>query len=244
VTCCEIIQKFRNKGEVVMKRLLRIFALLMAASMLVWMVGCGGDDDDDDNDNDAGPMPEVLSTTPAAGGTQGGNAAVTFTLNKALAEATVSGAAGTTAIQGTNVVFTPSPAIPAGPVTLTLTGSDAGGQEVTSTLSFTATEPDLVAPSLVGANCDPPDGASGVDPAAYPEKLIIAFDENLASATVTAKDPDFNSVDTVEGMNVVITFLQYTLPNETPVSISVTVTDAAGNATDATYGFETMEKPQ
>ena len=246
VTCCEIIQKFRNKGEVVMKRLLRIFALLMAASMLLWMVGCGGDYDDDDNnnDNDAGPVPEVLSTLPAAGASQGGNAPITFTLNKALAEATVSGAAGSTAIVGTNVVFTPSPAIPAGPVTLTLTGKDAGDQEVTSTLSFTATEPDLVAPSLVGASCDPVDGASGVDPAGYPEKMIIAFDEALATGTITAKDPDFNSVDTVEGQNVVITFLQYTMPNETPFSVSVTVTDAAGNSADVVYGFETMAKPE
>jgi hypothetical protein len=227
-----------------MKRLLRIFAWLMAASMLIWMVGCGGDDDDDDNnDNDAGPVPEVLSTSPAAGGSQGGNVKVVFTLNKQLAEANVTGAAGTTAIVGTNVEFTPSPSIPVGSVTLTLTGKDAGGQEVTHTLTFNATEVDTTPPSLVGASCVPADGASGVDPAGITE-LVVKFSETIASATVTAKDPSFNSTDTVAGDTLTITFLAYTLPNETPVSISITAVDGAGNSADVEYGFETMEKAQ
>jgi hypothetical protein len=227
-----------------MKRLLRIFAWLMAASMLMWMVGCGGDDDDDDNnDNDAGPMPEVLSTTPAAGGSQGGNVKVVFTLNKQLAEASVAGAAGTTAIAGTTVVFTPSPAIAEGSVTLTLTGKDAGGQEVSHTLTYTATAVDTTAPALVGASCVPANGASGVDPAGI-TALTVKFSETLASATVTAKDPSFNSTDTVAGDTLTITFLAYSLPNETPVSISITAVDGAGNSADVTYGFETMEKAQ
>jgi hypothetical protein len=229
-----------------MKRLLRIFAWLMAASMLIWMVGCGGDDDDDDdNDNDAGPVPEVLSTSPAAGGSQGGNVKVVFTLNKQLAEASVAGAAGTTAIVGTNVEFTPSPAIAVGSVTLTLTGADAGGQEVTYSLTFNATEVDEDPPELVGASCVPADGASGVDPAGITE-LVVKFNEPLSAddTVVTAKDPTFNSTDTVAGDTLTITFLAYTLPNETPVSISITAVDGAGNSADVTYGFETMEKAQ
>jgi hypothetical protein len=227
-----------------MKRLLRIFAWLMAASMLIWMVGCGGDDDDDDNnDNDAGPVPEVLSTSPTAGGSQGGNVKVVFTLNKQLAEASVAGAAGTTAIVGTNVEFTPDPAIAVGSVTLSLTGADAGGQEVTYSLTFNATEVDEDPPVLVGASCVPADGASGVDPAGITE-LVIKFNETIASATVTAKDPSFNSTDTVAGDTLTVTFLAYTLPNETPVSLSITAVDGAGNSADVTYGFETMEKAQ
>jgi hypothetical protein len=229
-----------------MKRLLRIFAWLMAASMLIWMVGCGGDDDDDDdNDNDAGPVPEVLSTSPTEGGEQGGNVKVVFTLNKALdpAATTVTGASGTTAVVGTTVEFTPDPAIPVGSVTLTLTGADVGGQTVTHTLTFNALEVDEDPPVLVGASCVPADGADGVDPAGITE-LVIKFNEALGSATVTAKDPTFNSTDTVAGDTLTITFLAYTLPNETPVSISITAVDGAGNSADVTYGFETMMKAQ
>jgi hypothetical protein len=218
----------------------------MAASMLIWMVGCGGDDDDDDNnDNDAGPMPEVLSTSPAAGASQGGNVKVVFTLNKQLAEASVTGAAGTTAIVGTNVEFTPDPTspIPVGSVTLTLTGTDAGGQEVTSSLTFNSLEVDEDPPVFVSAV--PADGATGVDPAGITE-LVLTFNEPLSAddTVVTAKDPTFNSTDEVSGDTLTITFLAYTLPNETVVSISVTAVDLAENSTDIEYSFETMAKEQ
>ncbi len=231
-----------------MKRLSRIFALLMAASMLIWLIGCGGDDDDDDNNNnnDAGPVPEVSSTTPAAGTSQAGNSAVTFNLNKQLAEASVSGAVGATAIAGNSVVFTPSPAIAEGSVTLTLTGKDAGGQEVSYTLTFTVLVADSTPPALAGASCVPPDGATGVDPATHPDGLTIAFSEALASATITAKEPDFTATDALsaDGTAVEIAFLQYSLPNETTVTINLTVTDAAGNPADVVYTFTTMEKPE
>lgn len=231
-----------------MKRLSRIFALLMAASMLIWMIGCGGDDDDDDNNNnnDAGPVPEVQSTIPAAGASQAGNSAVTFNLNKQLAEASVSGAAGATAIAGNSVVFTPSTPIAEGSVTLTLTGKDAGGQEVTSTLTFTVLAADTTAPAIVGASCVPPNGATGIDPAAHPDGLTIAFSEALSSATITAKDPDFAATDALsaDGTKVEIAFLQYSLANETTYTFSLTIEDAAGNTADVTYSFVTMAKPE
>jgi hypothetical protein len=227
-----------------MKRLLRIFALLMAASMLIWLVGCGGDDDDDDNDNDAGPVPTVVSASITAGASIAGNTTITFTMNKALASANVTGAAGTTTISGTSVIFTPSPAM-SGSVTLSVTGEDAGGQAIDPpySITFTATEPDTTPPSLVGASCVPANGASGVDPAGITE-LVVKFSEALKSATVTSKDPDFNSTDTVAGDTLTITFLAYSLPNETPVSIGITAADPSGNSADVTYGFETMEKAQ
>ena len=228
-----------------MKRLSRIFALLMAASMLIWLVGCGGDDDDDDNnDNDAGPVPTVTGASVTAGASIPGNTTITFTLNKAVASATVSGAAGTTAVSGTSVIFTPSPAM-SGAVTLSVTGEDAGGQAIDPpySISFTATAPDTTAPTLVGASCVPADGASGVDPAGITE-LVVKFSEALGTATLTSKEPDFNSTDVVAGDTLTITFLAYSLPNETPVSVGITVTDPSGNSADVVYGFETMEKPE
>jgi hypothetical protein len=242
VTCCEKYKSL-EKGEVLMKRSLRIFALLAVASMLIWIAGCGGDDDEEE---DLGPVPVVESTIPAAGATIAGNASVTFTLNKTLAEVTVAGAAGTATIAGKIVTFTPTGDMPAGPVTLTLTGADSGGQEVTHSLSFTAGAVDKDAPALDGGNCDPKDGASGIDPADYPEKIVIAFNEVVSEATVTAKDPDFKSTDEVaaDGMSLVLAFLQYSMPNETPFTIKVAVKDAAGNEAELEYSFETMAKEQ
>jgi hypothetical protein len=226
-----------------MKRSLRIFALLAAASMLIWMVGCGGDDEEEE---DLGPEPVVESTIPAPGATVAGNASVTFTLNKTLAEASVAGAAGTTTVAGKVVTFVPTGNMPAGPVTLTLTGADSGGQEVTHTLSFTAGAVDETPPALDGGNCDPKDGADGVDPADYAETITIAFSEALADATVTSKEPDFKSTDelSADGKSLVITFLQYSMPNETEFVIAITASDAAGNSAELEYSFTTMAKEQ
>jgi len=227
-----------------MKRLSRIFALLMAASMLIWLIGCGDDAATDDDDDDVGPVPTVTGASVTAGASVPGNTTVTFTMNKALASANVAGAAGTTAISGTSVIFTPSPAM-SGSVTLSVTGKDAGGQEIAPaySITFTATAPDTTAPTLVGASCVPANGASGVDPAGI-TALVVKFSEALKTAIVTSKDPSFNSTEAVAGDTLTITFLAYSLPNETPVSIAITVTDPSGNSADVTYGFETMEKPQ
>jgi hypothetical protein len=217
-----------------MKRLLRIFALLMAASMLIWIAGCGDDDDDDDDDVD----PEVLSTTPAEGGTQAANASVTFNMNRSVPDAAVAGVAGTTAVQGNSVVFTPTDKA-AGSRSLTLTSGD-----FSFTLNYTATQVDETPPALVGASCDPKDGADGVDPADYPEKLEVAFSEALADATVTSTDPEFKFTPTVDGEKLVISFLQYSMPNETEFEIAITAVDPAGNSVDVVYGFTTMAKEQ
>jgi hypothetical protein len=223
-----------------MRKLLSILALLTAVSMLIWIAGCGGDDEEEE---DLGPEPVVESTIPAAGETIAGNATVTFNLNKTLAEASVAGAAGTVTIAGKVVTFQPSPDMPAGAVTLTLTGADAGGQEVTHSLSFTAGAVDKDPPAL--GTCDPKDGADGVNPDDYPEKIEIGFSEAV-TATITAKDPDFKSSDemSADGKTMVVSFLQYTMPNETEFTITVSATDAAGNAADLEYGFTTMAKEQ
>ena len=81
-----------------MKRLLRIFALLTAASMLIWIAGCGDDDDDDD---DAGPVPKVVSVSIAEGGSVGGTQPIQVTFSKKVDDGNitiaVSGATGSVA---------------------------------------------------------------------------------------------------------------------------------------------------
>jgi len=227
-----------------MKRFLRIFALLMAASMLLWIAGCGGDDDDDDDDAADSTPPALLSSTPAAGGTQAGNAAVTLTFDENVTEATVvSGGTGAAVPAGTVVTFTPSPALAAGAVTLVISVKDAAGNETQATLSFTATTPDTTPPALDSAACVPADGASGIDPSGMTE-LVIAFNEDLASAKVTSTDPEFRFTDKLEGGVLTLTFLQYSPPNETTVAVGVDATDMAGNTTSAEYSFTTMAKEE
>ena len=225
-----------------MKRLLRIFALLMAASMLIWIAGCGGDDDDDD-DNDVDDIaPVMLSSTPAAGGTQAANAVVTFTYDENIAKATVTSGNGTAVAAGTVVTVTPSAA--AGSVTISVDVEDAAGNKTSSSVSYTAAAADTTPPALSGGACDPKDGADGVDPADYPEKLVIAFSEALSEAKVSAVDPDFKFTPTLSGKTLEIAFLQYSMPNETPFTITIAATDLAGNAAEIKYSFTTMAKEQ
>jgi hypothetical protein len=226
-----------------MKRFLRIFALLMAASMLLWIAGCGDDDDDDDDADDTTP-PALISSVPAAGGTQAGNAAVTLTFDEDIASATVvSGGTGTAVPAGSVVTFTPSPALPAGAVTLVISVADAAGNETQATVSYTATTPDTTPPALDGAACTPADGASGVDPAGMTE-LVIAFNEDLAEVKVTSTDPEFKFTDALEGGVLTLTFLQWSPPNETTITVGVDATDMAGNTTSAEYSFTTMAKEE
>jgi hypothetical protein len=227
-----------------MKRLLRIFALLMAASMLIWMAGCGDDDDDDDDVDEVAPV--LVSSIPTAGGTQPGNSAVTWTFDETIAEATVTGAAGATAVQGAAVVFTPSPAIPAGAVNLTCVAKDAAGNETTAALSFTAAAEDPDPPKLDGGGCDPKDGADGVDPADYPEALVVALNEACSEVKVSSTDPEFKFTPELaaDGKSLNIKFLQYSMPNETPFEIVLTATDLAGNQAELKYSFTTMAKEE
>jgi hypothetical protein len=232
-----------------MRKLLSIFALLTAASMLIWLAGCGDDDDDDE----VGPPPQFESWSIAEGAELAGNATITANFDKPIATATitVTGATGSTEVVGKSATFTPSPDMPAGPHTASVSAEDSDGQaaEGTTSVNFTATAPDIIAPSIVDASCDPKNGATGVDPAAYTEKIVIAFSEKVASAVVTLKDPDFSSTDELaaDGMSLNVNFLKVDLSNEQTYTIEVLAKDAAGNPKDdavLTYSFTTMAKEQ
>jgi hypothetical protein len=223
-----------------MKRFLRIFALLVAASMLLWIAGCGDDDDDDD---DTAPPAALVSTIPDANGSQPGNSAVTFTFDAAMASATVTGATGTVSVAGMNVVFTPTEPYPSGSTTLSLSGKDANDNDVTASLTYTAEPVDLDPPVLDGPSCVPPDAATGVDPAGMTE-LVIAANEDLSDAKVKSTDPEFNFTDKVEGKLVTLTFLQWSPPNETTLTVELDITDLAGNTATVTYSFTTMAKEE
>lgn len=231
-----------------MNRLLRIFALLTAASMLIWIAGCGEEEEEEEK----GPAPKVDAVNISEGQEVAGNTAIVVTFSKAVETATitVSGATGAVSgLPGKTATWTPSPDMPAGAHTLSITAEDSAGQGLDpafTPVNFTATAPDTTPPALDVANCDPKDGADGVDPADYPEQIVLAFSEKLKEAKVSSKEPDFKSTDelSADGKTLTIKFLQFTLPNETEFTIKVAATDAAGNPAALEYSFTTMAKEQ
>jgi hypothetical protein len=228
-----------------MKRLLRIFALLTAASMLIWIAGCGGDDEEEEK----GPPPEVSAISITEGAEVAGNTAITITFSKAMesVSVTVTGATGAVTVDGKVATWTPSPDMPSGAHTLTGSGTDKEDQSVDfGPVNFSATAPDNEPPALDGGACDPKDGATGVDPAGYPDKLVIAVKDNVgvADVKITAADPEFGFTEELADGKLTVSFLKYSMPNETEFTITVSASDAAGNTAELTYGFTTMAKEQ
>jgi hypothetical protein len=227
-----------------MRKLLRIFALLMAASMLVWLAGCGDDDDDDEE-----AVPVVQSVMAAgsalAGATVPANASIVVTFDIVVTAATVTvDATGTTAVSGKTATWTPTGNMSEGGHALT--AIEANGQTVAvpgGTISFTVTVPDTEAPTLDGGNCDPEDGEDGVDPADYPEKISAAISDNVAvtDAKVTSTDPDFPYIDDFADGQLTLTFQKYSMPNETEYTIEIEATDGTNKA-NLTWTFTTMAK--
>lgn len=230
-----------------MTRLLRIFALLMAASMLLWIAGCGGDDDEEE---DKGPAPSVASVTVASGQEVASNSSITVSFSKKMGTVSITlngaPAAATADASGKMYTFTPGAALEGQSVTLAVTGEDDFGQALDpayAPITFTVKAEDKVAPTIKDSACLPPNNATGVDPAGFTEKLTIVFSEPMGSVTVTAKDPDFKSVDELAGDTFTVTFLQFSLSNETTYNLTLSGTDAAGNAlTTTAYSFTTMAK--
>ena len=229
-----------------MTKVLRIFALLTAASMLLWIAGCGGDDDDDD---EVGPAPEVVSISVADGASIAGNASIVITFSKAMesVDVTVTGAAGTVAIDSKVATWTPSADMSAGAHTLTGTGTDLEAQTVDfGPVNFTATAADNVAPTIVDGDCVPENGDSAVDPADVTETITIVFSEAMGAVTVESMEPDVNIDSALDGATLTIQFLGgVSLGNETAVVIGLLGEDLAGNAlADDEYAFTTMAKEE
>ena len=226
-----------------MKKVLSIFALLMAASMLFWLAGCGGDDDDDDcADNVA---PKVNSVSPN-GGDIFLNTTITVTLSKAADTVTITlgGAAVTPTVAGNAYSFTPTKT--GDNQALAITAEDACGDGLDPAfagVSFNVGEEDTTDPELVGGDCEPEDGEDGVDPADVTE-IILVFSEDISDdSTFEMVEPDENINAVVDGDTVTIEFLGgWSLGNEQEVELEGAVMDLAGNAADIEYGFTTMSK--
>jgi hypothetical protein len=218
----------------VMTKVLRIFALLMAASMLLWIAGCGGDDDDDDCGENV--KPEV-TMTPNGGQVSEGQT-ITLAFNKAMSSVTGTGATPTST---DNKVWTFTLTAGDGQA-VTITGEDDCEETVSASGTFSVGAPDLDAPELDGGASDPPDGEDGVDPADVSE-ITLVFNEILASVELTNFEPDANVDAKLDGDTVTVEFLGgWTPSNEQEIVVELTVTDGSGNSADIEYGFTTMAK--
>ncbi len=83
-----------------------------------------------------------------------------------------------------------------------------------------------------------------VDPAEYPEKLILVFSEPLMKAEVISTKPEFPfTVELTEDANALeITFLDYIMPGGKTFIIKLAATDLAGNRAELEYSFTTIAK--
>jgi hypothetical protein len=217
----------------VMRKTLSIFALLIAASMLLWIAGCGGDDDDDDCEDNVAP---TVTLSPA-GGAIASNAVVTATTSKPVDTLTVSG--GVTASgSGKNWTFS----LAEGAQSVTVDATDSCGDSGSASGSYTVTAPDSTAPDLDGGGSDPKDGASGVDPADVDE-IVVKFTEPLKTAEMASFEPDVDVDSSLDGDTVTISFLGgATLSNEQEIEVEFNIEDLAGNTATVTYSFTTMAK--
>jgi hypothetical protein len=226
-----------EKGEMVMTKIFRILALLAAASLLLWIAGCGGDDDDDEC---AENVPPTVTLSPA-GGDVFANTNITATCSKVVDSLTVS--TGAAATSSDNKIWTFNLAEGNGQA-VTVTATDACGEtgEASGTYDVGAVDPDP--PELVGGDCEPEDGDDGVDPADV-EEILLVFNEDIATAEVQSFEPDANVQATPDGAEVLIEFLGgFSLGNEQEVVVEIKVTDFAGNEAEVEYSFTTMAKEE
>jgi hypothetical protein len=243
--------KASEKGEMEMTKVLRILALLTAASMLLWIAGCGDDDDDDD---EKGPPPEVASISVAEGDSIAGNASIVITFSKSMesADVAVTDATGTVAIAGKVATWTPSADMSAGEHTLTGTGTDKEEQTVDfGPVKFTATAADNEDPTILDDDCVPENGDTGVEPTAVTETVTIKFSEDMGSVTIESLVPEESKSEELVGDTLTITFLGgISLGNETTVTIGLSGKDLAGNNLGGSdgaiveYTFTTMKKEE
>ena len=238
-----------------MHKLLRTLALLMAAMLVVFMVGCGNDDDDDDttanDDDDDAVAPSATSVTanPAEGTEIPQNAVLNLTLDQAVDSVSVEGSAATDTGDGKAWTFDITSLNLGGPATLSVTwknkdGSDGGPQS----LSYTVTVPDTTPPAIDGGGSTVTNGATDVDPAPLNAGgITIKFSEAVTAGTaaMTTGGAPVNWTWAVSGDTAVGTLIAGAeLANETQYDIALSgVTDAAGNTLpDTVVSFTTKAK--
>ena len=223
-----------------MQKWLRTLALVMAAMMVVFMIGCGDDDDDDDDDDDAVEA-ALTGSTPASGGEIAANGTLTLTFDNPPVNVTVNGAAAT--IAGKTATFG-GPFLASNAVAWE---NGPGGSAGSTTIALTVTVADTDAPSVAGGGTVS-DGDKDVDPGPIntDAKIEIKFSEPITkqSLKLTLEDgTSLNWLAKIDGDTVVLDLTKGNdLGNETTYIVQGSVEDAAGNKTDVKITFVTKGK--
>jgi hypothetical protein len=217
-----------------MHKLLRTLALVMAAMLVVFMIGCGDDDDDVDGETVA---PDFVSITPA-GGEVPANQSFTITFSGAATGVTVNGTPATPP-NGKTVTWQGN--LPPGAATLAIAWEGGAG----ATASFTITAPDTTKPTASGGTVK--NGDKDVDPEPLNTSgITIEFSEPIAkqSLKLTLEDgTDVGWLPKIDGNKVVFeTVKGKELGNETTYKVAGNVSDAAGNQSDIAITFVTKGK--
>lgn len=232
-----------------MQKLLRTLAVIMAAMLVVFMVGCGGDEGGEEEGEDgdvAPPSATTASTSPAAGSEVAPNATLTITLDEAVDGVTVNGTAAT----GSGKTWTLNLAglnLPAGSATLNIgwTNKDgSAGAGASAALTIQA-EADTTAPSIDSSSVSNND--KDVDPAGLnTDGISITFSEDVKAGDISISiegGDALNWLDEWSASSVkIVPAKGAELGNETTYEIKVSTEDGAGNKVDATISFTTKGK--
>ena len=215
-----------------MKKMFRTLAILMAALLAVYVIGCGGDDEEETTE----AAPAAFVSASPAGGEIAANGSITVTFDNAPSGVTVS--SGTASPAGKTVTI--NGPFTVGPLALTITWDD-GSQ----TLNYTVTAPDTTAPTVTGGTVS--DGEKDVDPEQIntDAKIEITFSEDVTGniALQTEGGDDVGWLGKVEGTTGTLELVKgKEIGNETTYVIAGKVTDAAGNALDVSVTFVTKGK--
>ena len=219
-----------------MNRLLRTLALVMSALLVVFMVGCGGDDEDPDEVVEA----NFVSSNPADGGELAANASLTLTFSAAPMNVTVNGKAATVAGKTATLA---GPHTPGQTAFAIAWDNGPGGAAGSATVNLNVVDPDTVAPTITSKNFESKDA----DPEPLnSEGIVIEFSEPIAkhSLKLTLEDgTDLGWLPKVEGAKITFEPLKgKELGNETTYKVQGEVFDAAENKLTVDETFVTKGK--
>jgi methionine-rich copper-binding protein CopC len=224
-----------------MQKLFRLTALLIAAMLVVWVVGCG--DDDDDDDDDAEPAASVTGVTPADGATNvPANTKIIVTFDNAVTDATINGKPATLGGGGKTAEVADA-GLAEGAQTVSITWTNKDGSAGSHSVGYTVAAADKTAPSVVDST--PADGDSKVEPDdVNANGMEIKFDEAVTGTiTVTLEGNPLNWKAAFDGDTVTLQPLKGAdLGFEKEYVIEGTVKDAAGNETEVEITFTTKGK--
>ena len=231
-----------------MQKLLRTLAVIMAAMLVVFMVGCGGDEtgEEDGGDEDVvQPSATTATTSPAAGSEVAPNASLTITLDEAVDGVTVNG----TAAAGSGKTWTLNLAglnLPAGSATLNIGWTNKDGTSGSGSVALTIqAEADTTAPTITSGSVSNND--KDVDPAGLnTDGISISFSENVNEGDISISIEGGDALNWLAEWGAdsvtIVPAKGAELGNETSYEIKVSTADGAGNELSETISFTTKSK--